>query len=163
MIIITRKVYEVRVERQAATGDHSPVSHLTVSWIRCFWVKTRPPLSRFNKHGKTINKNKNKKQFSPRLPLSVCCFFSETFPTQAVPGGHCGVSKEQVLLPFRGVLRGEGRRSLRGPPDVSRSVSPPCCADAAFRTRPLLVQSQSCVLTESHGVTEWPVRSEMNV
>ncbi len=49
--------------------------------------------------------------------------FAEEFPPQVVPGGHRGVSQEQILLSFWGVLRREGWRSLRRSPDMSRSVS----------------------------------------
>ncbi|KAG7236315.1 hypothetical protein INR49_001134 [Caranx melampygus] len=41
-------------------------------------------------------------------------------PSRSCSRGHRGVSQEQVLLPLRRILRGERRRSLRGPSDLSR-------------------------------------------
>lgn len=52
------------------------------------------------------------------------CFVSaEEFSSTAVPGRHRGVSQEQVFLSFCHLFRREGRRSLRGSPDISRSVA----------------------------------------
>lgn len=63
------------------------------------------------------------------LPLSlffsssVFYFYKEKFPPKVVPGGHCGVSQEQILLSFRSVLWRKGRSSIRRSPNVSRLVT----------------------------------------
>lgn len=52
------------------------------------------------------------------------CFVSaEEFSSTAVPRRHRGVSQEQVFLSLCHLFRREGRRSLRGSPDLSRFVA----------------------------------------
>lgn len=82
----------------------------------------------------------------------IFVIFAEKFPPQVVPGGHRGVSQEQILLPLRRVLRWERRRSLRGSSDMSRSVSS-CMKSPSGRLvcSLLLVNSESwCVLEKEN-------------